>query len=194
MFNLKMVDTAGGGIRKMFNFQKERYFPMPEYDLSSGKVKVVITGKVLNMEYARLLARNKDLTLNDIILLDKLQKKKSLSDTEITHLKKSGLAEGRKPNYYISAKVAQQTGQKADYIKNKGLDKSFYMQLILEAIRKHGDMERKNIDDLLYTKLPDWMSEKQKANKINNLLSELRRNGQISNAGSLKKSKWIIKK
>lgn len=29
MFNLKMVDTAGGGIRKMFNFQRERFFPLP---------------------------------------------------------------------------------------------------------------------------------------------------------------------
>ncbi|OGW14668.1 MAG: transcriptional regulator, partial [Nitrospirae bacterium GWA2_42_11] len=40
MFNLKMVDTVGGGIRKMFNYQRERFFPMPEYDLSRGKVKV----------------------------------------------------------------------------------------------------------------------------------------------------------
>ena len=33
MSNLKMVDTAGGGIRKMFNYQRARFFPMPEYDL-----------------------------------------------------------------------------------------------------------------------------------------------------------------
>lgn len=38
MFNLKMVDTAGGGIKKIFNFQRERFFPMPDYDLSGGKV------------------------------------------------------------------------------------------------------------------------------------------------------------
>lgn len=35
MFNLKMVDTAGGGIRKLFLFQKQRFFPMPDYDLTN---------------------------------------------------------------------------------------------------------------------------------------------------------------
>lgn len=33
MFNLKMVDTAGGGIKKMFGFQKSRFFPLPEYQV-----------------------------------------------------------------------------------------------------------------------------------------------------------------
>lgn len=40
MFNLKMVDTAGGGIRKLFLFQKQRFFPMPDYDFSDNRVKV----------------------------------------------------------------------------------------------------------------------------------------------------------
>lgn len=68
MFNLKMVDTAGGGIKKIFNFQRERYFPLPDYDLSDDRVKVSISGKILDMNYARLLAQNKDLTLDEIIM------------------------------------------------------------------------------------------------------------------------------
>ncbi|MCK5119614.1 MAG: putative DNA binding domain-containing protein, partial [Candidatus Latescibacteria bacterium] len=50
MANLKMVDTAGGGIRKMFNFQRKRFFPLPDYDLSEKRVKVTITGKVLDID------------------------------------------------------------------------------------------------------------------------------------------------
>jgi hypothetical protein len=42
MFNLNMVDTVGGGIKKMFNYQRKRLFPMPEYDLSGGKVKMTL--------------------------------------------------------------------------------------------------------------------------------------------------------
>ena len=76
MFNLKMVDTAGGGIKKILNFQRARFFPMPEYDLSNDKVKVTVTGKILDLEFARVLARNPDLTLEEIIALDKIQKKK----------------------------------------------------------------------------------------------------------------------
>ncbi|HPH47490.1 MAG TPA: putative DNA binding domain-containing protein, partial [Chryseolinea sp.] len=118
MFNLKMVDTAGGGIKKMFNFQRERMFPLPDYDLSNGKVKVTITGKVLDLEYARLLARNQDLTLEEIIMLDKVQKKQLLTASEEKLLKSKRLIEGRRPNYFLSASIAKITGNMGEYIKN----------------------------------------------------------------------------
>ena len=34
MVNLNMIDTVGSGIRRIYNIQKEKYFPMPDYDLS----------------------------------------------------------------------------------------------------------------------------------------------------------------
>lgn len=193
MFNLKMVDTAGGGIKKIFNFQRERFFPMPDFDLSGGKVKVTISGKILDIEYARLLARNKDLTLEDIMMLDKVQKKHELTEFEEKHLKGKKLIEGRKPNYYIGIKVAQKTGQKAAYSKNKAFDKSYYLDLIEKAIREHKSLERSEIDELLWKKLPDWMGDKQKKNKIGNLLSEMRMKERIHNTGSYSKPKWSLK-
>lgn len=192
MFNLKMVDTSGGGIRKIFNFQRERFFPMPDYDLSGGKVKVTISGKILDMEYARLLARNRDLTLEEIIMLDKVQKKQTLAEFEEKHLRSKKLIEGRRPNYYIGIKVAQKTGQKATYSKNRAFDKSYYLDLIQKAIREHGSVERSDIDDLLWNKLPEWMNEKQKKTKIKNLISELHRSDKIKNTGTRKDSVWVL--
>ena len=192
MFNLKMVDTAGGGIKKIFNFQRERYFPMPDYDLSGGKVKVTISGKILDMEYARLLARNEDLTLEDIILLDKVQKKQVLTELEEKHLKSKKLIEGRKPNYYIGLKLVEKTGQKAAYSKNRAFDKIYYLDLIEKSIREHKSLERGEIDDLLWKKLPDWMDEKRKKIKINNILSEMRKTNRIVNEGTDTKSKWVL--
>jgi len=192
MFNLKMVDTAGGGIRKIFNFQRERFFPMPDYDFSGGKVKVTISGKILDIEYARLLARNRDLTLEEIMMLDKVQKKHELTEFEEIHLKGKKLIEGRKPNYYIGIKVAQKTGQKATYSKNRAFDKSYYLDLIEKSIREHKSLERSDIDELLWKKLPDWMDDKQKKIKINNLLSELRKKNKIENKGTFKMPKWVL--
>lgn len=192
MFNLKMVDTAGGGIRKIFNFQRERFFPMPDYDFSGGKVKVTISGKILDIEYARLLARNRELALEEIMMLDKVQKKQELTEFEEKHLKGKKLIEGRKPNYYIGIKVAQKTGQKAAYSKNKAFDKSYYLDLIEKAIREHKSLERNEIDELLWKKLPDWMDDKQKKIKINNLLSELRKKNKIENKGTFKMPKWVL--
>lgn len=192
MYNLKMVDTAGGGIRKMFNYQRERFFPLPEYDLGNGKIKVTITGKVLDIDYAKMLAQNTSLSLEEIILLDKVQKKKRLTDAEEKHLRLQKLIEGRKPNYYISIKVAQKTGQKAVYTKTRGLDSQYYQDLILQALRQHTTLERKDLDELLFNKLPDWMSFPQRKLKISNILAHLRKLKKIKNIGSDYKSKWVL--
>ncbi len=192
MFNVGMVDTAGGGIRKMFKKQTEKYFPLPEYDFSGSKVELIITGKVLDKAYASILAKNKELTFHEIIMLDKVQKKKRLKEGEIKWLKSKKLIEGRKPNYFLSKKVAQKTGQKARYSKVKGFDKPYYLDLIKKAIAEHGVLNRKEIDDLLWEKLPDNMNETQKKNKVMNLVSELRRAGEIQNQGSAAKPEWVL--
>jgi ATP-dependent DNA helicase RecG len=192
MFNLKMVDTAGGGIKKIFNYQRNRYFPLPDYELGGNRVKVTIIGKILDMDFARVLARNQGLTLDQIIMLDKVQKKSELTAEEERHLKSRNLIEGRKPNFYISLKVAKTTGQKAAYSKNRAFDKSYYLDLIEKAIREHGFVERADVDELLWGKLPEWMDSKQKKNKITNLLSELRIDGKTSNIGSYAKSRWVL--
>jgi ATP-dependent DNA helicase RecG len=43
MVSLNMIDTIGSGILKMFQIQKDRFFPLPEYDISDNKVQVTIT-------------------------------------------------------------------------------------------------------------------------------------------------------
>jgi ATP-dependent DNA helicase RecG len=56
--------------------------------------------------------------------------------------------------------------------------------IIEKAIREHGTMERKDANDLLQNKIPEWIDDKQRKIKINNLLSELRRKNSIQNNGS----------
>lgn len=192
MFNIRMVDTMGGGIRKMFNYQRERFFPMPEYNFEDNRVKLTITGKVLDIEYARQLAQNPDLTLEEIISLDRVQKKKDLTEIEEKHLRKRKLIEGRKPNYFISKGVAQKTGQKADYTKNKAFENAYYMDLVIKFIEQHGSMQRNDADVLLWEKLPNWMTDSQKKYKINNLIAHLSRKGKIKNIGTLSKSQWVL--
>lgn len=192
MFNLKMVDTAGGGIRKMFLFQRERFFPMPDYDLADNRVKVTLTGKVVDMDYARLLAGDGALSLQEIMALDKVQKHQPLDEGEEKLLKAKALLEGRRPNFYIAKTVAQATGQKAVYSKNRAFDKQYYLDLICRAIEQHDSLSRKDIDELLWNKLPEWMTEKQRKIKVANLISELRRENKIINKGSYAQPSWAI--
>ena len=56
--------------------------------------------------------------------------------------------------------------------------------IIEKAIKEHGNMKRKDANDLLQNKIPEWIDDKQRKIKINNLLSELRRKNSIQNNGS----------
>lgn len=193
MNELNMIDTMGYGIHKMHTEQARRYFPMPDYDLSEpGVVRMTIYGRVVNHAYSRLLMQNKELSLKDIIALDRVQKGFSLPDGTIRRLRSARLIEGRKPNLYLSEYVAEATGNKTDYIKTRALDDTFYAQLIIGYLSKFGKASREEINKLLWDKLSDALDDKQKTNKIANLLTKMRRSGRIRNTGSRKTSQWEL--
>lgn len=126
--------------------------------------------------------------------LDKVQKHRPLDADEERLLKEKGLIEGRKPNFYIAQPIAEKMGQKASYSKNRAFDKQYYLDLVCKAAGEHGSLSRKDIDELLWNKLPDWMDDKQRKIKVGNLLSELRRKGRIANRGSDTQPSWALVK
>lgn len=194
MVSLNMIDTVGSGIKRIFYNQRAKFFPMPEYDLTGSKVKATLIGKVLDIEYAKVLAQQPNLTLEEIIILDKVQKHKQINDAEIKILKHKKLIEGRKPNFIISEKFAVETRQVGSYLKTRGFDKEYYNKLTLDFIGKNkGGSSKLEIRELLWDKLPDILEDKQKENKISNILRELRLKGEIMNLGSDAKPKWTRK-
>ncbi|MDR2345559.1 MAG: putative DNA binding domain-containing protein [Planctomycetaceae bacterium] len=192
MYNLKMIETRGGGIRQIFEYQRDRFFPMPEYDLTQDRVQVTITGKVLDLNYAQMLAQNPNLSLADIILLDKVQKKKFLSSEEEKYLHTKKLIEGRRPNYHISKEIAQKADQKPEYTKLRGLDIKYYCDLLLEALKQHESLTREEINRLLSSKLPEVLNKKQKIRKIGNLLTKMKEKKLIKKTGWSKSIKWHL--
>jgi ATP-dependent DNA helicase RecG len=192
MVNLNMIDTIGSGIKRMFNTQRKRFFPMPDYDLSSPeKVAVRILGRVWDINYTRLLIKNTDLDLKTVVLLDRVQKHQPITDTEASDLRKQRLIEGRKNNLYVSSHVAKVTGDKAAYIKNKGFDDQYYKDMILEYIRKFHAAVRADIEALIIGKLPAGLTEKQKKDKVKNLLQDMKRKDLLT---LNEEQKWILKK
>jgi ATP-dependent DNA helicase RecG len=193
MVNLGMIDTMGYGIYTMLLEQRKRFFPLPDYHLSdSNRVVLEIYGHEIDTNYSKLLMEHKDLKLESVILLDKVQKQTAISKEASDMLRKQKLIEGRTPNYFVSASIAQATGQKANYTKNKGFEKSYYLDLIIKSITEHGFLERSDVDELLWNKLPEWMDDKQRKIKITNLLAELRRNQKIRNDGNDTRPKWTL--
>ena len=193
MVELNMIDTQGGGIKRMFETQWRRSFPLPDYDLSDpAKVSVYISGRILDERYTRLLMERTDLNLWQVMLLDRVQKRQYISRDEHRRLKVAGLVEGRYPNLIVGGKIAKVTGTTGRHIRDRGLEKKYYLELIIELIRKHGPVSRRDVDQLLIPKLPDRLSAAQKQKKVHNLLQELRRAGRIRNKGTRTKPAWIL--
>lgn len=195
MVKFRMIETLGSGIRKMFLEQRKRRLPMPDFDLGTPeRVLVQIYGKILDEKYSQILLERADLDLDTVILLDKVQKQARVSKPGAATLRKQGLVEGRYPNLFPSAKVAALTDQKAAYVKNKGMDDTYYRDLILKLVSEHEPVNRSEINQLLMYKLPEILTTEQKLNKIKNLLSALSKEGHIINRGSNRYSQWIMKK
>jgi ATP-dependent DNA helicase RecG len=194
MVNLNMIDTIGSGIKRMFIKQKNRFFPLPDYDLSApNKVQVKIIGKILDENYTRVLINHTDLDLITVMLLDKVQKKERINLDEAKRLRVQKLIEGKYPNLFVSAKIAALTGNKTTYIKNRAFDNEHYKKLVISFIQKYKSASRQEIDDLLLDKLSDALDDQQKRKKINNLLYEMsKKDESIKNIGTSRKPKWVL--
>lgn len=188
MVNLNMIDTIGSGIKKLFNIQRDKFFPLPEYDLSDHKVKLTITGKVLDSNYARKLAEDKTLSLFETMILDKVQKNKKLTNEEYKLLKSKNLIERKRNNYFISSTVAEITNQKSDYMKLRGINDDYCKKIIIDYIKKFKTAKKADLEEILLEKFGNSMTDIQKKNKIKNILQSLRRDGVIEPHGK----EWIL--
>ena len=172
----------------------QRYFPLPDYSKSTwDEVVLEIYGHAIDENYSKLLIEKKgDIDLTDAILLDKVQKSYPINDEAARRLKQKGFIEGRKPNYFISAQIAKITDKKAQYTRNRGLDTELLKSFILRHIDIHGSATRKEIDELLLDKMPDYMNERQRKKRIDNIIQNMR-DDTIVNVGIRSIPKWVKK-
>ncbi|MCB9464273.1 MAG: hypothetical protein H6682_11340 [Candidatus Eisenbacteria bacterium] len=149
-------------------------------------------GRILDERYTRLLMERTDLDLGKVMLLDRIQKGLPIARTDHRLLKQAGLVEGRFPNLIVAGPVAKAAGDAGRHIRERGFDKRYYVDLLLELVREHGPVGRVEIDQALIPKLPDRLSDPQKRRRVHNLLQEMRRAGQIENSGTRARPAWVL--
>jgi len=193
MAELNMIDTMGYGIHEIYQGQAQRYFPLPDYDLARpDAVSLTIHGAIVDPSYSRLLIGKTDLPLSDIVALDRVQKGLPIDETTVRRLRKEKLIEGRKPNLHVSAQIASASDTKGEYIRKRSQDDTFYKQLVLDYLEEFGHASRQEIDDLLWSKLSEGLTDEQKQSKISNLITAMRRAEQIQNVASKKAPEWRL--
>ena len=193
MVNFNMIDTVSRGIKKMFNEQWRRHFPMPDYEIDAlnKEVGVKIYGNTINEKYTKLLKENNTLTLEDCILLDAVQKGHRISEDHVLALLGRGLLEGDVLEYSISLDIAKKTKQLSDYTRNRGLDKAKLQQMILQYLQNAGlvGAKRDAIFEYLKDVLPKTKTQEQQERMVGNILSEMKGAGTIIPKGRT----WYLK-
>jgi ATP-dependent DNA helicase RecG len=175
MVHFNMIDTVSRGIKKMFNEQRRRHFPMPDYEIDAVRKEVGVTiyGSAIDERYTRLLKQNESLTLEDCILLDAVQKHHGISEEDAKTLSAKGVIEGNYPEVYLSESVSRSTGQLGDYVKNRGMKRQYYKDMVLSFLEKTPEgATRKEINEFLLDMVPK--SSKNPIGYVGNLLVEMR--------------------
>ena len=193
MVDFNMIDTVSRGIKKMFNEQWRRHFPMPDYeiDAKNRKVSVRIYGNEINKQYTNLLKTNNSLTLWDCISLDAVQKGRTIHEDVAQDLLNRGLIEGEAPNYTISLGIAKATRQLQGYTKQKGLDKEKIKQMILQYLKNAGTdgAKRDSIYEYVKDVMPQVKTHEQQLRLLGDILSALSSDKLIYPRGRI----WFLK-
>jgi ATP-dependent DNA helicase RecG len=202
MSNVGMGDAGGFGIKEMVDTQRKRFLPLPDFEGSTSTATVFnVYGQVIDENYSQLLMQRKDLPLEQVVWLDRIQKRLKVDDAQAANLRNAKLIEGRKPNWFVAASIAAITNKQNEYVLNKGFDDGHYKKLFLERLEKFGPTSGKQLSDLIWDKLPQSLSEESKEIKVKNLRTALRLHGldgkriEIDPAGSQRGSAsiWRIK-
>lgn len=171
MRSINMIETLGSGIPRVYRLQKQRGFPMTDYDLSDPRtVSVKVYGRVLDENYTRALLARPDIEIRDVIALDKVQKGVRLDASTFSRLRNQGLVEGTR----TSAKVAA-------HMVGSSEDTDIENQIILYL--REGVGKSALIMAALGPHLAASLSDAQKANKVRNAVQNLARKGRVKNRG-----------
>ncbi|MCL2326919.1 MAG: putative DNA binding domain-containing protein [Bacteroidetes bacterium] len=184
MVNLNMIETVGNGIQKIFAIQRERLFPMPTYDISDEMhTKVTVFGKLLNENYTYQLFSHPELPMEDVIALDRVQKKQEISEEAVSRLRSLKMVKGRTSSLEIVGT------EKPNSLSNKD-----YKQLILNLLAEKGSATREEIEKMLLPLLPQGLPAAKQQKKISNLITELsQKERKIKNISTSDKyAEWTL--
>lgn len=193
MVHFNMIDTVGRGIKKIYTEQRNRFFPMPDYEIDNigQSVGVTIYGQMIDSNYTNLLRqKGSSLSLKECIWLDAVQKHHPITQDAVAHLRSKKLVEGRRTNLTISLGVARLTHQIGEYTRNKGLKYETLKSLILQMAHNAGKEGFKRVDAFLSLEqaLPANKEFKAKNNYLGRVLAKMAADGLLEIHGR----KWYI--
>jgi ATP-dependent DNA helicase RecG len=193
-----LVETTGRGIDKIYFGQLWYGRPLPDYSQSNtDAVRLVLRGGEASLEFAALVhkqqAEGTPLDLNELLVLNQLQHERRVDAPAIGRLTQRGEAharsvleglverglveargEKRGRVYHLSASLYKRLGVPAGYIRAHGFDPITQEALVLNYIKAHGRITRRETAKLCLVN----------GNQASYLLRRLASKGKIRPRGS----------
>ena len=179
-----MIETIGSGIKKMFTIQKDRFFPLPTFDISDeSKTRVTVHGELINTNYSYQLKKRPELALEDVIALDKVQKKMEITEDEAERLRELKLVAGAASELQILGHYP-----KISYKE--------YKAMVLNLIKSKGSATREDIENLIMPNLSPEIPLAKRQKKIANIITKLsfQEKAIINSSDTDKYPVWILTK
>jgi len=192
MMELDMAGTPNSGIHGVFAEESARCVPLPDYDLRDpDAVTLTLHGRIFDSPYSRLLIRKRDLPMEDIVALDRMQKKLPIDEDTLSRLKRGNWIGESTFERDISPTPMPSASARVGYIRSCARDRASDKQKVMDYLEKFGSASREEIRKLFRDKESEVPLDPPKEKKINHLLTNLRRTGWMKNIGSRKAPKWL---
>jgi len=168
-----LAERTGRGVDLIFQGMLRYGRPAPDYTMSDATTVVVrLSSAAADIGFLRMILETEErsgmpLPLDSLIVLAKLRKERRLDIGEIAsaiqknesaaravieRLSETGLVEAhgvkKGRTYMLSANVYRRIGQPDGYVRQAGFDPIQQEQMVLQYIRKHGQITRKDVIEL----------------------------------------------
>lgn len=169
-----LAERTGRGIDRIFEGSIIYGRPLPDYSESTESyVKLFIPRAKPDLAFTKMIANEENrmgrrLPINSLLILSTLQRQRRASISELSEmihisetrtkanvekLFESGLVDangnGRARAYILSAKVYREQENSVGYVRQTGIDKLRYEELILKLVKQQGYVTRSDVGKLL---------------------------------------------
>lgn len=197
-----IVERTGRGIDIIFTGQLRNGRPAPSYERSTPTdVVLVLPGGQANLAFVRLVVEEENqagraLRLDELLLLNALWQERSLTTAQasrllqkseadaravLERLVEAGLVEGRGERkgrtYHLSAAAYRRLGVPSAYVRRRGFEPIQWEQMILQYVRAHGRITRREAAELCQISSPQARNLLAKLTEKGLLLRQGRRRG-----------------
>jgi ATP-dependent DNA helicase RecG len=167
-----IVERTGRGIDTIFTEQLRNGRPAPSYERSTPTdVVLVLSGGKANLQFVRLVVEQRQaghtLGLDELLILNALWQERSLTTPQASRLLQKpepdaravlerlveiGLVEARGERkgrtYHLSAATYRRLGLPSAYVRRRGFELIQQEQMVLQYVRAHGRITRREAAEL----------------------------------------------